>query len=177
MSKIGVHLGADKSAWVDYAKSKGYTSSKLAALILKQILESEKIGKPIFQTEPKKEWGATTRIEMRLNQSELEALDAFVEYEGQTRQGFLIGLFRAYVASEPQYSTEEVLALRQSNTALRKIGANLNMIAKSFNQGNFNISELSQEIAELQLIFEKHTAIVSGALSPSLRRYKINKVG
>ena len=177
MSKIGVHLGADKSAWVDYAKSKGYTSSKLAALILKQILESEKIGKPIFQTESKREWGATTRIEMRLNQSELEALDAFVEHEGKTRQGFLIGLFRAYIANEPQYSIDEVLALRQSNTALRKIGANLNMIAKSFNQGNFNISELSQEIVELQKIIEQHTIQIGEALNPSIWRYKINKVG
>jgi hypothetical protein len=177
MSKIGVHLGAEKSSWVNYAKSKGHTPSGLAALIIKQVLLSEKIGKPIFQAEQKKEWGATERVEMRFNKTELAALDALVEFEGTTRQGFLIGLFRAHIANEPQYSTDEVLALRQSNTALRKIGTNLNMIAKSFNQGEFNFLELSEEIGQLQKIIEHHTTQVSATLNPSLMRYKIRRVG
>lgn len=177
MSKIGVHLGSDKDAWVAYAKSRGQTSSGLAALIIKQILESEKEGKPIFGTEAKKEWGATERIEMRLNKSELTALDSIIDFEGTTRQGFLIGLFRSFIASEPQYTTEEVIALRKSNSLLRSIGTNLNMIAKSFNRGDFNISELSEEIERLNETIEEHTRYVSDTLNPSLMRYKIKRVG
>lgn len=178
MSKMGVHLGADdKEAWIAYAKARGQTPSALTALIIKQVLKSEKDGKPIFKTEQKKEWGATERIEMRFNKSELSALDTIVEFEGTTRQGFLIGLFRSFIASEPQYTTEEVIALRRSNSLLRSIGTNLNMIAKSFNRGDFNISELSEEIERLNETIEEHTRYVSDTLNPSLMRYKIRRVG
>ncbi|MGL4766462.1 MAG: plasmid mobilization relaxosome protein MobC [Formosimonas sp.] len=175
MSKLGVHLGARKHDWDEYAKQRGRTPSLLAAMVLKQILDSEKAGAPIFKIEQQKEWGVKKPLKLMLYESELQALDAFVEHDGTTRQGFVIGVIRAHMANEPQYSTEEILALRESNAQLRKIGVNLNAIAKRLNQGHLETSGLNEVLNGLQSMIEQHTSMVSQTINPGFMRYRIKR--
>ena len=175
MSKLGVHLGVRKQDWDEYAKQRGRTPSLLAAMVLKQILDSEKEGAPIFKIEQQKEWGIKKPLKLMLYESEMQALDAFVEYDGSTRQGFVISVIRAHMVNEPQYSTEEVLALRESNAQLRKIGVNLNAIAKRLNQGHLETSGILEAIDGLQSMIEQHTSIVTQTINPGFMRYRIKR--
>lgn len=175
MSKLGIHLGTKKQDWDEYAKKRGRTPSLLAAMVLKQILDAEKEGAPIFKIEQQKEWGVKKPLKLMLHESEIQALDAFVAHDGTTRQGFVIGVLRAHMVKEPQYSTEEVLALRESNTQLRKIGVNLNAIAKRLNQGNIETSDLLEALGGLQAMIEKHTSIVTETINPGFMRYRIKR--
>ena len=175
MSKLGVHLGIRKKDWDEYAKQRGRTPSLLAAMVLKQILDSEKECAPIFKIEQQKEWGVKKPLKLMLYESEMQALDAFVEHDGTTRQGFVVGVIRAHMANEPQYSTEEVLALRESNAQLRKIGVNLNAIAKRLNQGHLETSGIVEALNGLQSMIEQHTSMVTQTINPGFMRYRIKR--
>ena len=111
---------------------------------------------------------------MRFKQSEYEALNEIIENEGCTQQGFLIGLFRAFVASEVQYTTDEVLALREANMQLRKIGVNVNAIAKQLKQGNVQVDGSFEKMAEfITKRIEQHTQKVNELLNASEHRWKL----
>lgn len=174
-TKLAVHLGASKQDWDAYAKSRGYTPSALAAILLKNVLLKDEQGAPIFHVENKKEWGATHRVELRLNQSEFDALNSFIETEGTTRQSFIVGLFRAHVASEPQYSTDEFMALRDSNRQLRKVGTNLNELLRKYNRHDAGLSsaELMPLLEQLKSKIDIHTDTVQKTIMPSYHRYQI----
>ena len=51
----------------------------------------------------------------------------------KNRNQTLIAIIRSFVANEPQYTQEEIVVLRESNSELRKIGVNLNQIAHRTN--------------------------------------------
>jgi hypothetical protein len=116
----------------------------------------------------------TSRVEMRFKQSEFEALNEIIEHEGCTQQGVLFGLFRAFVASEVQYTTDEVLALREANMQLRKIGVNVNAIAKQLKQGNVQVDGSFEKMAEfITKRIEQHTQKVNELLNASEHRWKL----
>ena len=175
---LAVWLGKNKGDWEKYSQDKGYTPSALAAIVLRNIVRAEKKGAPIFQTEHQTEFDTKTPVQTNFTSSELFALDQFVKFEGKTRQKFIIGLFRAFVANEPQYTDKEVIALRESNRQLRSIGSNLNMIARALNQNDLGVATgLMEQIAELRQTIEQHTEQVVKTINPSIHRYKLNQVG
>lgn len=111
---------------------------------------------------------------MRFKQSEYDALNEIIEHEGCTQQGFLIGLFRAFVASEVQFTTDEVLALREANTQLRKLGVNINAIAKQLKQGNVQVDGSFEKMAEaITKRIEQHTHKVNELINSSEHRWKL----
>lgn len=175
---LAVWLGKNKDDWEKYAEGKGYTPSALAAIVLRNIVRAEKKGAPIFQTEHETEFGKKIPVQTNFTLSELAALDQFASFEGKTRQKFIIGLFRSFVANEPQYTDKEVIALRESNRQLRSIGSNLNMIARALNQNDFGaVIDLTEQIAKLRQTIDEHTRQVGQTINPSAHRYQLKRVG
>ena len=171
---LAVWLGKNKNDWEKYAEGKGYTPSSLAAVVLRNIVQAEKKGAPIFETEHQTDFGKKIPVQTNFTSSELSALDEFADFEGKTRQKFIIGLFRAYMVNEPQYTTSEVLALRESNKQLRSIGNNLNMIARALNQNDLTgLDVLKNEISLLRESISEHTKQVVQTMNPSIYRYQI----
>lgn len=120
----------------------------------------------------------TARVEMKFKQSEYNALCEIIEHEGCTQQGFLIGLFRAFIANEVQYTTDEVLALREANMQMRKWGVNINTIARQLKQGNMQTDGSFEKMAtSITERIEQHTQRVNDLLNASERRWQLIRQG
>lgn len=105
------------------------------------------------------------------------ALEELAEHEGVKKQRFVIGLLRASMANEPQHSTDELMALRESNTQLRKIGVSLNAIAKQLNQG-MTVNGSFDKVADKAMgEIKNHTEHVSALLNSSEQRWRLMKKG
>lgn len=156
----------------EHCKAQGITRSEyLNTLIDANLNEKNSLKFTAKKTEIRE---PTQRVAMRFKQSEFDALSEIIEHEGCTQQGFLIGLFRAFVASEVQYTTDEVLALREANTQMRKWGVNINTIAKQLKQGNLQIGGSFEKMAEaITERIVQHTKAVNELLNASERRWKL----
>lgn len=156
----------------EYCRTRGISTSAF----LNKVID-EKIGTYIglkFTTSKTDIREPTFRVEMRFKQSEFEALNEIIEHDGCTQQGFLIGLFRAFVANEIQFSSDEVLVLREANAQLRKLGVNINAIAKHLKQGNAQVDGSFEKMAEvITKRIEQHTQKVNELLNASEYRWKI----
>ena len=161
-----------KQKLFEYCKAQGITRSQY----LNQLIDAN-LHKNIhlnFATNKTEIREPTQRVAMRFKQSEFEALNEIIEHEGCTQQGFLIGLFRAFVASEVQYTTDEVLALREANMQLRKLGVNLNALVKELKKGNAPVDGSFEKMAEfITKRIEQHTQKVNELLNASEHRWKL----
>lgn len=155
--RLMVWLGNSKKDWDAYAASREQSASKLAAAVLKKVMEERQV-RPVFVSGQNHASEKTRRVEVRFKESEIEALDKFCSYEGKTRQSLIAGIVRMYIANEPQYSVSEIASLRQSNGQLSAIGSNLNMIARNLNSGNFSgVENLVDELEKLRKQFAEHS--------------------
>ena len=173
MNDIVTFRTSKKRRLFEYCRAQDITPSEYINALINQNLNSNEV---MFfssrMTDDERE--NTVRIYLRLKQSEYQALNEIVQYEGCTRQGFLIGLFRAFVASEVQYTTDEVLALREANMQLRKLGVNLNALVKELKQSNVPIDGSFEKMAEfITKRIEQHTQKVNELLNASEHRWKL----
>ena len=177
MQVLGVWLGRRKIEWDEYAKNLGLTSSALAAQVIKNTMDVRGQTAPVFVVEQQKEWGQKKTLNLKLSASEMQALEELAVHEGVKKQRFVIGLLRASMANEPQHSTDELMALRESNTQLRKIGVSLNAIAKQLNQG-MTVNGSFDKVADKAMgEIKNHTEHVSALLNSSEQRWRLMKKG
>lgn len=178
MQVLGVWLGQRKIEWDAYARSLGLTSSALAAQVIKNTMDVKGYAAPVFVVEQQqKEWGQKKTLNLKLSESEMQALEKMAAHEGVKKQRFVIGLLRASMANEPQHSTDELMALRESNTQLRKIGVSLNAIAKQLNQG-MTVNGSFDKVADKTVSeIKKHTEHVSALLNSSEQRWRLMERG
>ena len=177
MQVLCVWLGQRKTEWDEYAKNLGLTSSALAATVIKRAMDVSGQTAPVFVVEQQKEWGQKKTLNLKLSESEMQALEEMAAQEGVKKQRFVIGLLRASMANEPQHSTDELMALRESNTQLRKIGVSLNAIAKQLNQG-MTVNGSFDKVADKTVgEIKKHTEHVGALLNSSEQRWQLIKKG
>lgn len=174
MSMLGVWLGKRKTEWDEYANQLGYSASTLAAKVLKRAMDFKVETQPVFTSVPKKEWGKKKTLNLRLTESEMQALVDCAKYEGMSKQRFMVGVLRAYIANECQYSTDEVLALRESNTQLRKLGVNVNLIVRHLNAQDSSLAISFEKVAtKLTRDIKAHTEVVVTLLGSSEQRWQL----
>lgn len=180
--RIKLDLGDEHEAWLELAKAYGHRPATLAGAVLRQMIaEYRQSGK----LEPRyvRAAGKTSDLHLRLHPDELAALDAYAERMGLSRLQALNGLLRCMVAQEIQFSLEEIAALRDSNGQLRRIGVNLNQIAKSAHAaGSTHFSEqavralynrLLKQTAELDAMINVHVAKVWRLVNSARYRAKL----
>lgn len=103
------------------------------------------------------------RIEVRLQNSDLQELKKRARQSNMTANRYLSMLFQAHIMQKPILSTKEVEALYQSNAQLLRIGRNLNQIAKALNTGSqtaISTSMLNNIKNELDIHTEKVADII-----------------
>ena len=82
----------------------------------------------------------------------------------KNRNQTLIAIIRSFVANEPQYTQEEIVVLRDSNSELRKIGVNLNQIAHRTNSIDFDRVSDGETVKELLKRMIKRTEDLSNTI-------------
>ena len=79
----------------------------------------------------------------------------------KSRNQTLIAIIRSFVANEPQYTQDEIVVLRDSNSELRKMGVNLNQIAHRTNSIDFDRVSDGETVKELLKRMIKRTEELS----------------
>ena len=108
--------------------------------------------------------GAKKDVRLYLNDDELAAVDRMADQLYKNRNQTLIAIIRSFVANEPQYTQEEIVVLRDSNSELRKIGVNLNQIAHRTNSIDFDRVSDGETVKELLKRMIKRTEDLSNTI-------------
>ena len=88
----------------------------------------------VFRTVDEEELTKPHTLKLLLKESENAALTRIATSQGVSRQQFVIGLIRMAAASEVQFTKDETQALYAATWELRKIGVNINQIARRLNE-------------------------------------------
>lgn len=152
--RININLGSDHQTWLNLASEFQVKPTTLAAALLKSVIAEYNEGKTsdikksiAMYVSPSN--SSTKEIKLRLHEDEIAALDLFADKIGKNRHQALIAIIRSFVASETQFSLDEIDTLRASNLELNHIGVNLNQIAHRTNTVDFDRINDSKRIAQL----------------------------
>ena len=88
----------------------------------------------VFRTVDEEELTKPHALKLLLKESENAALARIAAAQGMSRQQFVIGLIRMAAAAEAQFTKDETQALYAATWELRKIGVNINQIARRLNE-------------------------------------------
>ncbi len=116
------------------AQCAGKTRSRFARELIMKALSVSSPVRTVFRTVDEEELIKPHALKLLLKESENEALMRIAAAQGVSRQQLVIGLIRMVAASEPQFTKDETQALYAATWELRKIGVNINQIAKRLNE-------------------------------------------
>lgn len=151
--QLTLNLGNYHDQWLTISNELGVKPATLAAAVIKAALDEHlqqqgNIEKKSLESflPPK---GAKKDVRLYLNVDELAAVDRMADQLHKSRNQTLIAIIRSFVANEPQYTQDEIVVLRDSNSELRKMGVNLNQIAHRTNSIDFDRVSDGETVKEL----------------------------
>ena len=166
--QLTLNLGNYHDQWLTISNELGVEPATLAAAVIKAALDEHlqqqgNIEKKSLESflPPK---GAKKDVRLYLNVDELAAVDRMADQLHKSRNQTLIAIIRSFVASEPQYTQDEIVVLRDSNSELRKMGVNLNQIAHRTNSIDFDRVSDGETVKELLKRMIKRTEDLSNTI-------------
>ena len=163
--QLTLNLGNYHDQWLTISNELGVKPATLAAAVIKAALDEHlqqqgNIEKKSLESflPPK---GAKKDVRLYLNVDELAAVDRMADQLYKNRNQTLIAIIRSFVANEPQYTHDEIVVLRDSNSELRKMGVNLNQIAHRTNSIDFDRVSDGETVKELLKRMIKRTEELS----------------
>lgn len=114
------------------AKQNGQSKSKYARILLAKAILDQK--PPVYETTEEVEIERPYALKLLLKASENAGLQRIADLQGVKRQDFVIGLIRSALAAEPQFTKTETQTLFDATWELRRIGMNINQIARRLNE-------------------------------------------
>lgn len=166
--QLTLNLGNYHDQWLTISNELGVKPATLAAAVIKAALDEHlqqqgNIEKKSLESflPPK---GAKKDVRLYLNVDELAAVDRMADQLHKSRNQTLIAIIRSFVANEPQYTQDEIVVLRDSNSELRKMGVNLNQIAHRTNSIDFDRVSDGETVKELLKRMIKRTEDLSNTI-------------
>lgn len=166
--QLTLNLGNYHDQWLTISNELGVKPATLAAAVIKAALDEHlqqqgNIEKKSLESflPPK---GAKKDVSLYLNVDELAAVDRMADQLHKSRNQTLIAIIRSFVANEPQYTQDEIVVLRDSNSELRKMGVNLNQIAHRTNSIDFDRVSDGETVKELLKRMIKRTEDLSNTI-------------
>lgn len=90
-----------------------------------------------------------SKLSLRLTSADLAVLEAEAAAMGLTRTQWTVALIRARLHRRPQLSRPEALAFIEVQRELRRIGVNINQIARALNTAVMDGAVLDAEVTQL----------------------------
>lgn len=124
---------------------------------------------------------ARERLRLSLSQSEMDALQAVAQEQGLTPSKLTGHLVRAYLLNASLISKQEQIDLGAVNSALLRIGNNLNQIVRRLNANSENGNDelppsLIQELRGCVQALQSHVKSSAQALETSRQRWRLELV-
>lgn len=126
----------EKELIVHRARKNNQTTSQWISEQLKQaLLRKKETSVTVFTTDfsDRERFGSRKELKIRLLASEMKALEKAAETECTSKQNYVIRALRSSLCQSVNLKSEQFNALLTSNSELRKIGVNLNQMAKHLN--------------------------------------------
>ena len=174
--------------WQEEARSRGLNLSMLSRQVINSFLSGIRhgeINKLVLTsgTDTNKIVENNAKIvKIRLTENEFEALSAKADSYGMSKQQCLIRLIRSFLTHSEMVSQSEIEAISNYVQEIRKVGINLNQIAKRINQAaSIEVPASLIEtalitIGEIKKILDTSEAEVESFLSKNRSRGTIAKI-
>lgn len=160
---LHVDLKQFQEPWKDWCSAHGLTPSEGVRKILAEVLTHDE-NLPEYPQAPVGSDDDLRRIWVRFSQREFVAATAAAEREGMSPSRFIVGLVRARLFQEHQFSDAERVALTNSNRRLLALTA-------AIKEGEGAIINRAQ-IEFLQNLVEQHVKDVSALLTANSKRWR-----
>lgn len=191
--RFTVDLKEVKKPWLEFCAQQGANPSDFTRKVLQRLLASQQAKRAELRFEldrnaiedssrrlaaavPDAISSPSKRLELRLSESEYNALTECARAARETRQAYTVATLRAAMSTMPRVTETDREIFIRSNTELRSIGRNLNQIAKALNAGSPGAQVTLATIAEARAAIEAHVVQVAGHLQASGLRYALKKV-
>ncbi|CAN7654212.1 plasmid mobilization relaxosome protein MobC [Phenylobacterium sp. LjRoot225] len=92
----------------------------------------------------------SVKLTLRLKPEDMTALDAAARKEGMLRTDWMLALMRRRLFGRPKFGRKEELAFYAVQEELRRIGVNLNQIARAMNTAVMPGTVLTSEIRQVE---------------------------
>lgn len=126
----------EKKLIVHKARENNQTTSQWISEQLKQaVSQKRRINSAVFisASSDRERFGTRKELKIRLLASEMNALKKAAETECTSKQNYVIRALRSSLCQSVDLKNEQFKALLASNSELRKIGVNINQMAKHLN--------------------------------------------
>lgn len=144
MDRITLRLPPDLVRRFDAAAAGQGGRSRLLRRLMEAAAQA-----PLPAVEPPPAAGRTGKLTLRLAESDLAALEAEAAALGLSRTQWAVALIRRRLHGRPQLSRPEAIAFIDVQRELRRIGVNVNQIARALNTAVLEGSVLDLELAQL----------------------------
>jgi hypothetical protein len=144
MDRITLRLPPDLVRRFDAAAAGQGGRSRLLRQLMEAVAQA-----PLPAAEPAPPKAATGKLTLRLPATDLAALEAEAHALGLSRTQWTVALIRRRLHGRPQLSRPEAIAFIDVRRELRRIGVNVNQIARALNVAVLEGSVLDLELAQL----------------------------
>lgn len=139
-------------------------SKKLRELVTEAVGE----GAPVAPSALRRK---SVKLTLRLKPEDQAALDAAAKADGLQRTDWLLALLRRRLFGRPRFARKEELAFYAVQEELRRIGVNVNQIARAMNTAIMPGSVLDAEMASIEAFraeIREHVRSLKGAFEGNL---------
>lgn len=144
MDRLTLRLSSDLLRRFDAAATRQGGRSRL----LRKVMEAAALA-PLPEVERAPPAGRTGKMTLRLSETDFAALEAEAAAMGLSRTQWTVALIRRRLHGRPQFSRSETFALIDIQRELRRIGVNLNQIARALNTAVLEGRVLDLEMDQL----------------------------
>jgi len=183
-------IGGLKKPWEEYCTANGVSSGEALCQVIQKLTGADRSGLPESSTRSEAKLTRAPaalstyegiekkrhRIYLSLTESELRAVETRARADGFDKStAWAIALIRANLTEQPQFGTQEISVLGESNRQLLSIGRNLNQIAYALNATRGKaVDRYDAELVEaLAREVRKHVKKVGDVLRASIFRWTL----
>lgn len=144
MDRITLRLSPDLSRRFDAAAAGQGGRSRLLRRLMEGAAQA-----PLPTPEEGPPMARSGKLTLRLGEADLRLLEVEAAAMGLSRTQWSVALIRRRLHDRPQFSRPETLALIEVRRELRRIGVNVNQIARALNTAVMDGVVLDLELAQL----------------------------
>ena len=144
MDRLTLRVPPDLICRFDAAAASKGGRSRLLRRLMEEAAEAP-FPEPVEATSARLE----AKLGLRLTFADLAALEREAASRGQSRTQWAVALIRARLHGRPQLNRDEAMTFVEVQRELRRIGVNINQIARALNTAVMEGAVLDLEVAQL----------------------------
>lgn len=157
MDRLTVRLPPDLARRFDAAAANHGGRSRFLRSLMEGVAQP-----PFPEPETPPPGGKSGKLTLRLGELDLALLEAEAASVGLSRTQWPVALIRQRLHARPQFTRPEALAFIEVQRELRRIGVNINQIARALNTAVMEGTVLDLETAQLAAFADEIRAHIAG---------------